>query len=386
MKHLFGALGVAAAVILLGVSAAMNWRFGFQLGKTEFDGQIYGAASVASDILKALVPFFFFAAWRNRAWTQAIAACVVGLVCTGYSLTSALGHAALNRGDTTGQRVELSNSYKDLRADLKRAQDQLSWIPQHRPAITVQQDIEGLKAQRAWGATNGCTKIEGKTQRELCQQYHALGAEQASAQQGEKLEEKIADINGKLEKSGAHGAALASGDPQAEFFKSLTGVDTNKIQTALTVMVAILLEIGSGLGLFVATSQWRVIEGRAARISPVSVLKARPGANDNVSLPVVATAKLVAPQTDVERFYNERIENAEGTSLTATALYEDYCTWCEENKKEPMALPTFGRQFGELGVQKAKIAGRIRYIGIKLNSGHADEEDFRHLGPSVQAA
>jgi phage/plasmid-associated DNA primase len=82
----------------------------------------------------------------------------------------------------------------------------------------------------------------------------------------------------------------------------------------------------------------------------------------------------VAPETDVEKFYKDRITTAEGSSLTATALYEDYCDWCEEAGKEPMALPTFGRQFGELGVHKAKIAGRIRYIGIRLHSGTEDED------------
>ncbi|MGE0025423.1 MAG: hypothetical protein AB7S70_17510, partial [Hyphomicrobium sp.] len=69
----------------------MNWRFGFSLGRTELDGQIYGAASVAADCLKALIPFFLFAAIRNRMWSQAAAALVVGLVVTAYSLTSALG-------------------------------------------------------------------------------------------------------------------------------------------------------------------------------------------------------------------------------------------------------------------------------------------------------
>jgi hypothetical protein len=55
-------------------------------------------------------------------------------------------------------------------------------------------------------------------------------------------------------------------------------------------------------------------------------------------------------------------------------LYEDYCAWCEEQQKEPLALPTFGREFGELGVQKARIAGRVRYIGIALKSAGRLEE------------
>ena len=110
MRHALGVLGVLAAGVLLAVSAAMNWRFGFSLGRTEFDGQIYGAASAAADCMKALVPFFFFAAIRNRMWSQAAASALVWVVVTAYSLTSALGHAALNRFDTAGQRAATVDS------------------------------------------------------------------------------------------------------------------------------------------------------------------------------------------------------------------------------------------------------------------------------------
>ena len=138
-RHALGVLGVVAAGVLLAVSAAMNYRFGFSLGKTALDGEIYGAASAAADCFKALVPFFLFAAIRNRMWSQAVAAALVWTVVSAYSMTSALGHAALNRLDTTGQRAVDANTYKDLRADSKRAQDQLTWIPAHRPAETVAQ-------------------------------------------------------------------------------------------------------------------------------------------------------------------------------------------------------------------------------------------------------
>jgi phage/plasmid-associated DNA primase len=100
----------------------------------------------------------------------------------------------------------------------------------------------------------------------------------------------------------------------------------------------------------------------------------------------VPAAKLIPPEDDVQRFYKERIETQDGSSLTATSLYEDYCEWCEENKKEPLALPTFGRDFGELGVQKAKIAGRVRYIGIALKSGQGAEEDKKLTTAQVEAA
>jgi hypothetical protein len=392
MRHALGVLGVLAAGVLLAVSAAMNYRFGYSLGRTGFDGEIYGAASAAADCMKALVPFFFFAAIRNRMWSQAAASALVWVVVTAYSLTSALGHAALNRYDSTGQRAATAQTYKDHRADLARAQEQLSWIPQHRPAQAVQADIDAVKTEKPWGWTNGCTDVTGSKGRSFCQKYHAMAAELASAEQSIALEARISDVQGKIEASNGS-TVMSEADPQAAVLAKLAGVlapsiKIEDVQTALTVFIALLLEVGSAFGMYIAFSQWRLYDRHtptAPRMAPVStaaaavaaekavaIAKPRSGANDNRSKPA---ARLVAPETDVERFYKERIETQDGSSLTATSLYEDYCAWCEEQQKEPLALPTFGREFGELGVQKARIAGRVRYIGIALKSANELEED-----------
>lgn len=400
IRHALGVLGVLAAGVLLAVSAAMNWRFGFSLGRSELDGQIYGAASAAADCFKALVPFFFFAAVRNKMWSQAAASAVVWVVVTAYSLTSALGHSMLNRLDTAGQRTVHAQSYQDLRTNLKHAQDELGWIPQHRPAQAIQADIDGLKGQRQWGWTDGCVTVKGKEAIAYCQKYHAAQAELASAQQAGVVQAKIADIEGKLATASGQ-SVMSDADPQAMVLAKLGGflfpnLKVEDVQTALAVFVALLLEIGSGFGMYVSFSQWRLYDrhapdapkmvavsntAAAAVAAPPAVAsqpKPRSGANDNVTKVLVAQApapRLVAPETDVERFYKERIETQDGSSLTATSLYEDYCAWCEEQEKEPLALPTFGREFGELGVQKARIAGRIRYIGIALKSASEHEED-----------
>jgi hypothetical protein len=403
MRHALGVFGVLAAGVLLAVSAAMNWRFGFSLGRTEFDGQIYGAASAAADCMKALVPFFFFAAIRNRMWSQAVASALVWVVVTSYSLTSALGHAALNRFDTAGHRAATVESYKDHRADLKRAQDQLSWIPQHRPAQTVQADIDALKNDRTWSRTNGCSSATITSSRGFCQKYHALSAELASAEQSIALEARIADLQGKLE--GSQGTTVMSeADPQAVVLAKLAAVlmpsvKVEDVQTALTVFIALLLEVGTGFGKYIAFSQWRLYDRHApaaprmatvstaaaavAAPKAVAIAKPRSGANDNKSAPA---QRLIAPETDVERYYKERTETQDGSSLTATSLYEDYCAWCEEQQKEPLALPTFGREFGELGVEKQRIAGRVRYLRIALKSARELEEDKKLTALNVKAA
>lgn len=405
MRHVLGVLGVIAASILLAVSAAMNWRFGFSLGKTELDGQIYGAASAAADCFKALVPFFFFAAVRNRMWSQASASVVVWVVVTAYSLTSALGHAALNRLDTAGHRAVEAATYKDLRADLKRVEEQASWVPQHRPAQAVQAEIDGLKNQRAWERTNGCADVNGRYNRNFCQQYHTLSAELASAEQALVLDKRITEIKEELAKTEGAGV-LSEADPQAAVLAKLagvvmSGVKVEDVQTALTIFVALLLEVGSAFGMYVAFAHWSLFDRRVpaapamvpsavvaeAQPSPALIVepkKPQAGANDNRSIPVAPSPRLLVPENDVERFYKERIETTEGASLTASALYEDYCTWCEENEKEPLALPRFGREFGELGVQKVRIAGRTRYTGISLRSGMVEED--KKLPASVERA
>lgn len=411
VRNALGVIGVLAAGVLLAVSMAMNWRFGVNLGRTEFDGQIYGAASAAADCFKALVPFFFFAAWKNRMWSQAAAAAVVWVVVTAYSLTSALGHAALNRADSTGQRAVEASAYSDLRADLKRAQDQLSWVPQHRPAEMVQAEIDSTKTQRAWTYTKGCADVTGPKGREFCQQYHGLAAELAAAQQSDTLEARIAQVHSQLSTvTTEHGHSMSGvADPQAAVLTKLAtlafpSVKIDDVQTAMTIFIALLLEVGSGFGMYVAFSQWRLYERRApaapqmvtvsaaaaAATAPsipaqaaVAIQKPRSGANDNRSAP---PQRLVAPENDVERFYKEKIEIQDGSSVTATQLYEDYCAWCETKNKEPLALPTFGREFGELGVKKERIAGRVRYIGIALKSGMDLEEDKKLPALSTQAA
>jgi hypothetical protein len=403
MRHVLGLMGVVAAGILLAVSAAMNYRFGFSLGKTAVDGQIYGLASAAADCFKALVPFFFFAAWRNRMWSQALAAALVWAVVSAYSMTSALGHAALNRLDTSGKRAVEAATYADLRADSKRAQEQLGWIPQHRPADTVQSEINGLKSQRAWTTTAGCSDVSGKSQREYCQQFHKLTAELASAHESQKLEIRITDIGTRLAQTPG-GTGLTEADPQASVLAKLSGLKVEMVQTALTVFVALLIEIGSGFGMYVAFAHWRLHDPSAAKAPAEALAEARPaaaearaiegepaaeaepqaperpaeelppvrrlGANDNK-----VGAKPLLPDSDVERYYRERIVASGGSSLTSQDLYESYCAWCEERDKEPFAMPTFSREFKSFGIRKERIGGRTRYFDIALRSSSSQEKD-----------
>jgi hypothetical protein len=154
-----------------------------------------------------------------------------------------------------------------------------------------------------------------------------------------------------------------------------------------------LVEIGSGLGFFVVMGNGKkqVVKAKAKVDAPViTEVVAKADAKPALEAKAEAVPALDAPapipvanndneqsqkpavplisSNEMKDYYVDRIAMQDGTSITASALYEDYCAWAEARNKEPMTLPAFGRQFGEIGIQKAKIAGRIRYINIKLKA------------------
>ena len=234
-------------------------------------------------------------------------------------MTSALGHAALNRSDLSGQRAVDAQAYKDLQTELKRTNDQLAGFLQHRPAAnTVQAEIDGLKNWRCRESALHlcCTVMNGKAQRDFCQQTHTLNAS-ALREQADALA-AAAELQ-RIEHNG--GGKAMEADPQAAVLLALVkklapSATMEDIQTAMSVFVALLLEVGSGFGMYIAFSQWRLYDREAPAAPAMSAIMTvtepvvvslrrsdenrRPAktprvtsANDNVNK---ASAKLVAPE------------------------------------------------------------------------------------------
>ncbi len=372
MRHVFGGFGVIAALILLAVSAAMNWQFGYSLGKTQFDSHILGAASIAADCMKALMPFFIFAAIRERNWSQALGGSALWAVCILYAMSSAIGFASTNRSDTTTTRAVYAAKYEDLRSELGRITQERSWLAKHRSAAAVQSEIAAIKQNLRWTTSKGCTDATLEESRELCTNYHKLNSELAAARQDDVLKQRAAEVRSRLAPLQS-GPGISVADPQADIIAKLTGLDINRVETGMSILVMLLVELGSSLGLYVSTSAWRIHEPlRKPAPEPAKVVEiTRP-----VELvPQPSPVKLALPKSDIETYMETRIRQDDGASVTALALYDDYCDWCQAARRQPVGLPIFSRQLTEFGVQKAKIAGKIRYIGIRVRGGVEDDED-----------
>lgn len=365
--------------MLLLVSAAMNWRFGYTLGKSDFESQLYGGASAAADCFKALLPFFFFAALRNRSYSQALGAALLFAVCFSYSLTSSLGFAALNRADSTGSRVLKAETHQDLRAELDRAREALKTLPAHRPAVTVAGEIEAFKQNSRWLASGECSNATSIRSMSYCEGFFKLKAELGAAEQADKLDAKITELRKRLGDQDPEAVAKAT-DPQSQVLAGLTGRTTEEVQTSLTVLIALLVELGASLGFYTAFSYWRIFDVKGLPAPQlVRAVAAAPAFAPAVprlaALPAYSDPELepAQPRTDVELYFDERVGKENGSSVTALALYDDYCQWCEMKSKQPLGLPIFTRRFSDLGVQKAKVAGRIRYMDVRLLQGAGDD-------------
>ena len=98
MRFLVVTVSTGAALAFIAASGLMNWVFMTSLGKSEFEKQILGVLSIAVSAFIALLPTLLVWAWRERRLLYFILGVPVFLAFVTFSLSSAVGFAAKNRG------------------------------------------------------------------------------------------------------------------------------------------------------------------------------------------------------------------------------------------------------------------------------------------------
>jgi hypothetical protein len=192
----FVAHGLAAlvALALLAIDALMSFRFGLTLGRTELDAEIYGSALALADILLALIPFSLWA------------------ICSVFAFTSAMGFGISNRSFVNDATI--------LQAGVNRS-----------ALATLQSDDQELARVRS---LLSATNLHGHDRQELQLQEASLHKE-------------TTDLRSRLDVA----PTVLTPTTQSDATQML-GVDASRVTNGLVVLLATLLELGSGLGLFVA--------------------------------------------------------------------------------------------------------------------------------------
>jgi hypothetical protein len=251
MRILASLLGVLAGFMFIAASGAMNWVFMTAQGKTAIEGQVLGMVSIAVDVVKALLPFFIAAAWSHRQWLRTLlGAGVFGLFFT-FSLLSALGFVATNRGAVASMRTAVASQFQFTSEELEDTGTRLAALGITRPEGAIKAEIGRLKQDRRWRSSQVCDGASPRATRNICAQIFVLDGELARAEAARGLRERIEILKREIKSYQDRGSGEDK-DPQAGFIGHFLGLEIPQAQQVLSAFMAVLVEIGAASTLYLA--------------------------------------------------------------------------------------------------------------------------------------
>lgn len=254
MKYLLTGVGILAALALIVASCFMNFTFWHEQGRTEFEGNIFGGVSVAVDILKSVLPVFIAFAVAARRWIYVITASFGFALFLSAALLAAVGFASMNRGHVVGGRDAVTAKWELARQELKELDERANRVAGYPPAGTIEDNLKAMQQDKRWTSTNQCADATVGPSREFCTNYFAEKAKLSSAIEASRLDDRRIELRREVNQLQAHGAGKSS-DPQASLLAQLlpNNVGISRVQLALNIFFAVLVEFGAAMGLYMAT-------------------------------------------------------------------------------------------------------------------------------------
>ena len=193
MNRSWTVVGYFGAAVLSVVSLIANLRYGLSLARHPLDQATYAGASVAIDLLKALLPVVALRLWGSRHRLVAIASAILWLGCLSWSLSNAIGFSLATRAEVNAERGTEKVAYAGWVTTVDRAERQLSALGNARPAAVVKADLAAANVSASvWARTKECTAITLPESYAACAAVVSLRRELAVAEVAERLEQSLA--------------------------------------------------------------------------------------------------------------------------------------------------------------------------------------------------
>lgn len=371
MRVLLVGLSVIAAFVLMGVSAHLNYGFMAGFAHTPAAAMALGAAAVAGDILKACLPFFLVLAWRARRWLFLVLGVPAWGLLSAVSLLAALGYAADIRDRHALVRHTGAELLERAISDEARILRRVEATNEARSPAVIEADLAALRQDTRWTTSVACTEATVRASRTYCAHYLSLTGELATARDRATWEDQLTEVRREIARLRADGAGLMR-EPQVEMLAMLSGESAPRVRTALIVLAAFFLEVGSGLGLYLA------LQHSAPRAASVRESAERlPEGAAPIALSVARAAR-----TRMEAFWVARIVAAPGARLSIDAAWRDYEQWCAGSSAEPLSRAGFDALFWALVVELRLSRTTTAVRGLALAAG---PEVFRARLPASSA-
>jgi hypothetical protein len=246
---------------MTGASMIMNAAAGAGLLESAFGSFIMVVIFLSSDGIKVHVLFWLHNAIRNGSLSHAVLSFLLLVLTVGFSLFSAYTFGISERLSRLMQAdadkkatVYIEEQLAETNATLEthRTTRSVAEIEAERWAILN----EGLRSEEGTIGeyTQNCTNPTPAS-RVRCNRYHQLGAELAAAREAAEAERRQRDMEAKA--LDAWGDAKPA-DSQLTALAQLTGYSAYSILQAMAWFLALLTELGSILGLYLASKLSRI--------------------------------------------------------------------------------------------------------------------------------
>lgn len=384
-------LGIFVSVGMIAVSALVNFRVGYRAADTSLDGWIYGTGFAFLDLLKAILPFVFVWGLKQRDWLAVGASAVAFVTFTLYSVTAGMGFAAEHRAFREGERTGALEQRSDLRSEISRLEALAVKLGAQRSENEVSNAIEAVFARPMGKGTVSSVSercaLARRDTREACAEIAGLMTELERARQWADVDRRLQLAREQMEELGGRGAHKES-DPQVAVLLGLTKMTgapfgSEQIRYGLALLVGLVLEIGSGFGLYLATTPWRREIARIADVSAPAPIMATDAEMPALTAPMLmehskhqsaeAMQMVVREATaigSVMEFAVACVHDAEGSVVTVSEVYQAYETWCRTGAFAPLRQAEFQAAFVDLAREVGLIArlrgANISFVGARL--------------------
>jgi hypothetical protein len=353
--HLFRiVIGGGLALALSGISILCCYVFGTHLAPGQ-EGQIYGVLGGVADALKAVLPIGIAAAFAARQRARAITGMLLFAVFSAYSFASELGLYALSRDSQSSAAMAGKEGYELLKGERKRIGDRLKALGETRPVGAIKAEIAAQRQNKLWTASGQCKDSDTNAARTFCASLEKLAGELASAEEAERLRADDSKLAAKMSGMDLK-SVMQSADAQSEALARFTGFAPSSIKDALAVLVALLIELGSGFGLWVVT-----VGGQApARESP----HAR-GASETEK----AKRGRAKRRDPIKTFTRAVMIERTNGEVPAAEVHGAFIEWAKREGYNGLSATALGRKLSDMGFARVKRGGKLFYTGVTLAAG-----------------
>src|SRR5262249_38992142 len=147
-------------------------------------------------------------AWKRGRVGSALLGGLASCCLLGFSIYGTATVELMQRAALSSERGKEEQRLRDLRAELKAAQDRIADLGVHRSAAQIDAEMKAEQQSARWTATEGCTRATTAESRAYCATHARLFGELAGAGEAdrhlariERIRQQIKDVLASLRPS-----------------------------------------------------------------------------------------------------------------------------------------------------------------------------------------